>query len=77
MAPDRFLYKLIEIIRIIKIPSVIIIFVIALVQVSASAFVGGYDKRAIFSTVIGLMIMAALIFYTEQLVEWISNFVTR
>jgi len=77
MSPDRFLYKLVEIIRLAKVPVVIIIFVVALFQVASSIFVGGHDKRAAFSTVLGLMVLAALIFYADQLVSWISNFVGR
>ena len=77
MSPDSFLQKLVEIIRLVKVPMVIIIFVVALLQVASSVFVGGHDKRALFSTVLGLMILAALIFYTDQLVTWISHFVAR
>ena len=66
MTPDRFLQKLVDVITMIKVPGVIIICVLSFFQVLSATFVGGYDKRAIFSTVVGLMIMAAIIFICRQ-----------
>jgi hypothetical protein len=73
MAPDRFLQKLVEVIGLIKVPAIIIILVIALIQASAAVFIGGHDKRALFSTILGLMLMASLIFYVDKLVIWLST----
>lgn len=75
MTPDRFLQKLVEVIGMIKVPAIIIIMVIALIQAGSTVFIGGQDKRTLFSTMIGLMLMAALIFYVDRLVIWISTFV--
>ena len=74
MTPDRFLQKLVEVIGMIKAPAIIVIMVIALIQAGSSVFIGGQDKRTLFSTMIGLMLMAALIFYVDRLVIWISTF---
>jgi hypothetical protein len=74
MNPDRFLQKLVEVIGMLKVPSIIIIMVIALIQAGSTVFIGGQDKRTLFSTIIGLMILAALIFYVDRLVLWISTF---
>ena len=74
MTPDRFLQKLVEVIGMLKVPSIIIIMVIALIQAGSTVFIGGQDKRTLFSTIIGLMILAALIFYVDRLVLWISTF---
>ena len=74
MNPDRFLQKLVEVIGMLKVPSIIIIMVIALIQAGSTVFIGGQDKRTLFSTMIGLMILAALIFYVDRLVLWISTF---
>ena len=68
MTPDRFLQKLVEVIGMIKAPAIIVIMVIALLQAGSSVFIGGQDKRTLFSTMIGLMLMAALIFYVDRLV---------
>lgn len=75
MTPDGFLQKLVEVIGMIKVPAIIIIMVIALIQAGSTVFIGGQDKRTLFSTMIGLMLMAALIFYVDRLVIWISTFV--
>lgn len=75
MTPDRFLQKLVEVIGMIKAPAIIIIFVLALIQAISSVFIGGQDKRALFSTIAGLMIMAALIFYVDKFVLWISTLI--
>ena len=74
MTPDRFLQKLVEVMGMIKTPAIIVIMVIALLQAGSSVFIGGQDKRTLFSTMIGLMLMAALIFYVDRLVIWISTF---
>lgn len=74
MTPDRFLQRLIEVIGMIKAPAIIIIMVIALIQAGSAVFIGGQDKRTLFSTIAGLMLMAALIFYVDRLVIWISTF---
>jgi hypothetical protein len=75
MTPDRFLQKLVEVIGMIKAPAIIIIMAIALIQSVSSVFIGGQDKRALFSTIAGLMLMAALIFYVDKFVLWISTLV--
>ena len=75
MNPDRFLQKRIEVIGMIKAPAIIIIMVIALIQAGSAVFIGGQDKKALFSTIAGLMLLAALIFYVDRLVMFISNFV--
>ncbi|XWN35392.1 MAG: hypothetical protein ROO73_01200 [Roseivirga sp.] len=77
MTPDRFLQKLVEVIAMIKVPTLIIIFIIALVQVLTATFISGHDKRENFTTVASLMIMAAIIFYTDKFVIWLSHFVGR
>lgn len=74
MTPDRFLQKLIDVIGMIKAPAIIIITVIALIQVGSTVFIGGQDKRALFTTIAGLMLLAALIFYVDRLIVWISTF---
>jgi len=75
MAPDRFLQKLVEVIGLIKAPVIIIILVIALIQAASAVFIGGQDKRALFSTIFGLMLMASLIFYVDKLVIWLSTLI--
>jgi hypothetical protein len=75
MTPDRFLQKLVEVIGLIKAPAIIIIMVIALIQTVSGVFIGGQDKRALFSTIAGLMLMAALIFYVDKFVLWISTLI--
>ena len=75
MAPDKFLQKLVDVIGIVKAPTMIIILVIALLQVTAAVFISGRDKKALFSTITGLMLMAAMIFYVDRLVLWIAMFV--
>lgn len=77
MAPERFLQKLVDVIGYIKVPVVVLIFIIALVKVLAHTFVGGQDKRANFSTVVGLMIMASIIFYVDKFVVWLHLFIGR
>lgn len=74
MNPDRFLQKLVEVIGMLKVPAIIIIMVIALIQAGSTVFIGGQDKRTLFSTMIGLMLMAALIFYVDRLVIWVNTF---
>jgi hypothetical protein len=74
MTPDRFLQKLVEVIGMLKVPAIIIIMVIALIQAGSTVFIGGQDKRTLFSTMIGLMLMAALIFYVDRLVIWVNTF---
>jgi len=61
----------------IKVPALVIIFTIALVQVLIATFISGHDKRENLSTVASLMIMAAIIFYTDRFVLWLSHFVER
>ena len=51
MTPDRFLQKLVDVLGMIKAPVIIIICVIAIIQVISAVFIGGHDKRAVFSTV--------------------------
>ena len=77
MTPDRFLQKLVEVLGTIKAPIIIIICVLALIQVVAGVFIGGHDKRAVFSTVATLMLMAAILFYIDKFILWIANFVGR
>ena len=74
MTPDSFLQKLVQVIGMIKAPAIIIIMIIALIQSGSAVFIGGQDKRTLFSTMVGLMVMAALIFYVDRLVLWISTF---
>lgn len=74
MTPDRFLQKLVQVIGMIKAPAIIIIMIIALIQAGSAVFIGGQDKRTLFSTMVGLMVMAALISYVDRLVLWISTF---
>ena len=74
MNPNTFLQKLVEVVGILKIPAIIIIMVIALIQAGSAVFIGGQDKRTLFSTMIGLILMATLIFYVDRLVIWIGNF---
>jgi hypothetical protein len=71
---EKFLTKILGVIKTIKAPIIVIIFILALVQVGYNAFIGGHDKRSLITTLIGLMVMAGLIFYAEQIVEWIKNF---
>ena len=73
MTPEKFLQRLVEVIGLIKAPAIIIIMVIALIQTLSSVFIGGQDKRALFSTIAGLMLMAALIFYVDRFVIWMST----
>lgn len=75
MTPDRLLQKLVEAIGMIKALAIIIILVIALTQALSAAFIGGHDKRVLFSTIAGLMLMAALIFYIDKFVLWMSTFI--
>lgn len=75
MTPERFLQRLVEVIGTIKAPAIIIIMAIALIQTVSSVFIGGQDKKALFSTIAGLMLMAALIFYVDRFVLWISTFI--
>ena len=75
MTPDRFLNKLLYVIETIKAPIIIIICVVAIIQVVAATFIGGHDKRALFSTIVSLMVMAALLFYIDKFILWIANFV--
>ncbi len=72
---ERFLEKVLGVVKTVKVPIILIIFIIALIQVGYNVFIGGQDKRAIVTTLIGLMAMAALIFYAEHIVEWIKNFI--
>jgi hypothetical protein len=75
MTPDRFLQKLVDVIGMIKAPAIIIIMAIALIQTVSSVFIGGQDKKALFSTIAGLMLMAAMIFYVDRFVLWMSTFI--
>jgi hypothetical protein len=75
MTPDRFLQKLVDVIGMIKAPAIIIIMAIALIQTVSSVFIGGQDKKALFSTIAGLMLMAAMIFYVDRFVSWMSTFI--
>lgn len=75
MTPERFLQKLIHVIDTIKAPIIIMICIIAIIQVVASTFIGGQDKRAIFSTVATLMIIAAILFYVDKFILWLAAFV--
>jgi hypothetical protein len=70
---ERFLAKLLTVIKMVKVPIILIIFILALLQVGYNVFIGGQDKRNIITTLLGLMALAALIFYAEQIVEWIKN----
>jgi hypothetical protein len=75
MTPDRFLQKLVDVIGMIKAPAIIIIMAIALIQTVSSVFIGGQDKKTLFSTIAGLMLMAAMIFYVDRIVLWMSTFI--
>ena len=75
MTPDRFLQKLVDVIGMIKAPAIIIIMAIELIQTVSSVFIGGQDKKALFSTIAGLMLMAAMIFYVDRFVLWMSTFI--
>jgi len=77
MSPDRFLQKLVEVVGMIKAPVIIIICAVAIIQVVSATFIGGNDKRAIFSTVITLLGIAALLFYIDKLILWMANFIGR
>ena len=74
MPLDTFLQKLVAAVGMLKIPAIIIIMVIALIQAGSAVFIGGQDKRTLFSTIIGLILLATLIFYVDRLVIWVSNF---
>lgn len=73
MNPENFLTRLIDILGMVKTPIVIVISLVALVQVLAATFIGGQDKRANFATVIGLIIMAAIIFYMDRFIIWLAG----
>ena len=75
MTPEAFLKKLTDMMAIVKVPIIILICGIALFQVFIAAFVGGHDKRAVFSTIISLIVMAMLILYIDKFILWLANFV--
>lgn len=77
MTPERFLQKLVDVVGMVKAPLVIIICAVAIIQVVSTTFVSGNDKRAIFSTVITLLGVAALLFYIDRLILWMADFFGR
>ena len=77
MTPDRFLQKLVDVIGMIKAPSIIIICCIAIIQVISAVFLGGHDKRAVFSTVLTLLMVAAILFSLDRLILWMADFFGR
>ena len=70
---EQFLAKLLTAVKAIKIPAITIIFIISLIRISYTAFVGDGDKRSMFSTILMLMTIAALLFYADQLILWIQR----
>ena len=77
MSSDRFLQKLVDVLDMIKAPTIIIICCIAIIQVIAAVFLGGQDKRAVFSTVLTLLMIAAILFSLDRLILWMANFFGR
>ena len=77
MTPDRFLQKLVDVLGMIKAPVIIIICCIAIIQVIAAVFIGGHDKRAVFSTVLTLLMIAAILFSLDRLILWMADFFGR
>ncbi len=71
---ERLLQKITTVIHTIKVPVIVLIFIVALIQVGYSVFIGGQDKRNIITTLIGLMALALLILYAEDLVNWLQRF---
>ena len=77
MTPDRFLQKLVDVLGMIKAPVIIIICCIAIIQVISAVFIGGHDKRAVFSTVLTLLMIAAILFSLDRLILWMADFFGR
>ena len=73
MTPDSFLQKLLDQLQQIKTPVVIILFIISIIQIASSSFVGGHDDRAVYSRIAWLFFIAALLFAGDKIIISIAS----
>lgn len=73
MTPNNFLDKLLEQLQLIKTPVVIILFIISIIQIASSSFVGGNDDRAVYSRIAWLFFIAALLFAGDKIIISMYN----
>lgn len=70
LTPDEFLKDLITHMNTIKVPVVILLFIIGIIQLASSAFVGGNDNRAAYSRIAWIFFIAALLFSGDKIIDW-------
>ena len=70
---DQFLNKLLAAVKLFRAPAITIVVILAIIKLVYSGFIGDGDKRGMFSTILMLMTIVALLFYAEQLILWIQR----
>ena len=73
MTPDQFLAKLLTQVQLIKTPVVILLFIIGIIQIASSSFVGGHDTRAVYSRIAWIFFIAALLFAGDKIIIWMHG----
>ena len=73
MTPDSFLQQLLTHLNAIKSPVVILLFIIGIIQVASSSFVGGHDSRAVYGRIAWIFFIAALLFSGDKIIIWMHG----
>jgi hypothetical protein len=68
---EGFLNKLLDALRTAKPIIVTIIGIIAIIQITMSSLLGGEDRRKTIVNVVGLVVLAGLIAWSDGLFRWI------
>lgn len=68
-----FFAKLQEALKTLKLPIVGFIGLIALIQIFVAAFFSNEDRRQTIAKIIGLMIFAGFIMYSDRFFAWIAQ----
>ncbi len=51
----------------------VILFIIGIIQIASSSFVGGHDDRGVYSRVGWLFFIAALLFSVDKIIIWMQG----
>jgi hypothetical protein len=70
---DQFLIKLLAALKLVRVPAITIAVIISIMKLAYTGFIGDGDKRGMFSTILMLMAVVALLFYAEGLILWIQR----
>ena len=66
-------HKIVIFLNDLRVPGAIGLGIYAIFELARGAFVGGQDKRTLIGNFIGLIVIIAIWFNTEDIVRWIAR----